>query len=78
MKSIRKYYATEWIKTQKEYEVMNWSPAPPNPLQHTTIKTTIEKYAELGSNNIWEARKRCYEKYGKTEIEIQPWMKSWQ
>ena len=77
MRSIRKYHATEWVKIFYEYEVMNWQPPPPNPLQHTTIKTTLTKYAEKGIDNKWEARKRCVEKYKDIKNLYQSWMEDW-
>ena len=34
MRSIRAYYATEWVKLVYEYRYMRLEPEPPNPLQH--------------------------------------------
>ena len=31
----------------------------PNPIAHTTIKTTLERYAMKGSDNVQEATLRC-------------------
>ena len=53
---------------------MKWTPLPPNPLAHTTIKTTLERYAMKGSDNVQEATLRCIEKYGSDPKLRQPWM----
>ena len=74
MRTIRAYRATEWVKLDTEYKVMNWRPAPPNPLQHRDRKTAIENYAAKGSDDIQEAYKRCLEKYGNDPELRQPWM----
>ena len=63
LRTVRALRATQWVMQKKEYEVMGWDPAPPNPLQHSKIKTTLERYAVKGCDNIYEARVRCKEKY---------------
>jgi len=63
LRSIRAFRATEWLKLYTEYKVMKWVPEPPNPLTHSSPKTVIEFYATKGSDNEWQARKRCCEKY---------------
>ena len=50
----------------------------PNPLAHTDIKTTKERYAEKGADNILVARLRCVEKYGKNPRLRQDWMNDYQ
>lgn len=65
MRTIRAARATEWVLLQQEYEVMKWEPHPPNPLQHTSSKMTIAKYAAKGSGNLNDAKLRCIEKYGR-------------
>ena len=65
MRTVRAKRATEYIKLRAEYRVMQWSPEPPNPLQHLSDRTTLTYYAERGSDSIWEARLRCVQKYGK-------------
>ena len=74
LKTVRALRATIWLKLVEEYRVMKWEPAPPNPLAHTDIKTTKERYAEKGADNIYDARLRCVEKYGKIPRLRQPWM----
>ena len=64
MRTIRSYRATEYIRLKAEYKVMGWTPLPPNPLQHLTDTTTLLHYAAKDSDSLWEARKRCKEKYG--------------
>ena len=63
MRTIRAARATEWVLLYKEYEVMEWKPYPPNPLQHTNIKMTLAKYATKGVDELLEARRRCVVKY---------------
>ena len=77
MRTIRAAKATEWILLQQEYEVMKWKPRPPNPLQHTSLRMTIEKYAIKQSDNQWEAKRRCVEKYGGDPTLRQEWMNEW-
>ena len=55
--------ATQYVRLLKEYQVMGWEPKPLNPLTHTTLKTTLTKYAETGCDNEMQARKRCVDKY---------------
>ena len=55
MRSLRATRATEWVKLEMEYRVMNWRPSPPNPLQHADWKTTVEQYAAEGSDDPKEA-----------------------
>ena len=56
-----------------EYDMMKWQPAPPNPLSHKTEKTTIESYAAPGSDNKYEAVKRCEMKYAQIKGVRFPW-----
>ena len=74
MKAVRKFRATEWAGLHKEYEVMDWKPYPPNPLQHKSPKMTLAVYAEKGSDNDYKARIRCIEEYGADLDLRQPWM----
>ena len=55
--------ATQYVRLLKEYQVMGWEPKPFKPLTHTTLKTTLTKYAETGCDNEMQARKRCVDKY---------------
>lgn len=77
MRTIRAARATEWVLLQQEYEVMQWEPHPPNPLQHTNKKMTLAKYATKGSENKWDAKRRCVEKYGGNPDLKQEWMNEW-
>lgn len=77
LRTIRAYRATEWVKLAVEYQVMGWKPEPPNPLSHTQWKTTLDNYAVKGCENIFEAKKRCFEKYYKYQTLRQPWMDEW-
>ena len=45
LKTVRALRASHWVKLLEEYKVMKWEPEPPNPLAHTTIKTTMDRYA---------------------------------
>ena len=63
LRTVRALRATQWVMLMKEYKVMDWEPAPPNPLQHVNIKTTLERYAVKGCDNEHEARVRCNNKY---------------
>ena len=37
---------------------------PPNPLQHEKdAKTVIQNYAAKGADDVFEARRRCWQKY---------------
>ena len=74
LRRIRATIATEWVKLDKEYEVMDMRPAPPNPLQHATVTMTIRKYAEDGADDEMEARKRCLKKYAEEKMIWAPWM----
>ena len=74
LKTVRALRATQWVKLAAEYKVMQWEPAPPNPLSHTNTKTTFERYAVKGADNVYEARNRCVEKYGSNPQQRQPWM----
>ena len=66
--------ASEYIKLYYEYKVMGWYPEPPNPLMHENIGMTLARYATKGTDNLFEAQKRCIAKYkGKPEFE-QKWM----
>ena len=65
MRTIRAARATEWVLLKEEYDAMKWEPHPPNPLQHTNIKMTLTNYATKGVDNVWEAKRRCVEKYGR-------------
>ena len=38
---------------------MGWDPKPFNPLSHTSLKTTLLKYAEHGADDELAARHRC-------------------
>ena len=74
LRTIRAMRASEYIKLYYEYVVMDWKPMPPNPLMHEDIQMTLDRYAMKGTNNIYEARKRCIAKYkGHPEFH-QPWM----
>ena len=77
MRTIRAYRATEYIKLRTEYKVMGWSPSPPNPLQHTNDRMTLDNYAEKGSDNVHEARKRCALKYAGCSTTRLPWMSNY-
>ena len=77
LRRIRATIATEWVKLDKEYEVMGMRPAPPNPLQHATITMTIRKYAEDGADDEMEARKRCLKKFEEKKMIWAPWMLSY-
>ena len=77
LRNIRAYRATEWVKLAVEYKVMGWRPEPPNPLSHTEWKTTLANYATKGCESVFEARRRCFEKYYKFEKLRQPWMDEW-
>lgn len=77
LRTIRAYRATEWVKLAMEYRVMNWKPEPPNPLQHTDWKTTLDHYAVKGCESELEARRRCSQKYGTNPLLRQPWMDTW-
>jgi len=59
MKTIRCFYATEWVKKKAECELTG-EVIPPNPLQHDRAKTTEYYYAAKGSSNVEEARKRLH------------------
>ena len=74
MRTIRAFRATQYVKLKAEYKAMGWKPAPPNPLQHTNDRMTLDNYAEKGSDNIHEARKRCALKYGGNPKTRLPWM----
>ena len=78
MRTVRAYRATEYMKLRAEYMVMEWTPLPPNPLQHLSVKTTLTYYAAQGSDSEWEARRRCVEKYGQDSGKRQKWMDDWQ
>ena len=67
MRTMRAFRATEWLKLALEYKVMEWDPAPPNPLAHKKSSTLIKHYAEIGCDDEWQARRRCYTKYGKNK-----------
>ena len=74
LRTIRAMRASEYIKLYYEYVAMDWKPMPPNPLMHEDIQMTLDRYAIKGTNNIYEARKRCIAKYkGHPELH-QPWM----
>ena len=77
LRSIRAYRATEWLKLKTEYKVMGWYPEPPNPLSHTTDRTIIQHYAAKGSDNEWEARRRCFNRYNDIPALRQTWMDDW-
>lgn len=77
LRSIRAFRATEWLMLYTEYQVMKWVPEPPNPLTHTSPKTVIEFYATKGSDNKWQARKRCYERFKDRPEFRQKWMAEW-
>ena len=77
LRSIRAFRATEWVKLDMEYKMMEWRDPPRNPLQHLNVKTTLKKYAELGSNDENSAKKRCITKYYGDESKRQPWMEDW-
>ena len=63
MRSIRCYFATEWVKFDAECKWMGWT-RPPNPLQHESATTTLRYYSETGADNQQDAIKRCIVKYG--------------
>ena len=63
LRSVRSMRATQYVRLLKEYQVMGWEPKPLNPLTHTTLKTTLTKYAETGCDNEMQAKKRCVDKY---------------
>ena len=62
MRSIRCYFATEWIKLDAECKFMGW-PRPPNPLQHESAATTRRYYSASQADNQEDAIKRCLVKY---------------
>ena len=74
MRSVRAFRATEWVELDTEYKMMDWKDPPRNPLQHLNVKTTLKKYAELGSNDENSAKHRCIRKYYGDESKRQPWM----
>lgn len=59
MKTIRCYYATEWVKKRRECLILQKT-VPPNPLQHLKPETTIYYYAATGSDSAEEAKKRLH------------------
>ena len=61
MRSVRCTIATEYLKVWAESKILKVD-APPNPLQHTDLKTTREHYAEMGADDLHEARKRLTER----------------
>ena len=75
LRTVRAFRATEYIKLLKEYEAMDWEPKPINPLSHTDLKTTLKYYAEMGADDILEARLRCIEKHYSTHAKDHPWMR---
>ena len=77
MRSIRAKKATDWVRLCSEYKVMGFPDEPSNPLQHETDSTTRIYYAEKGSDNMLEARKRCIAKVKAGIWDAQPWMKMW-
>ena len=56
---------------------MEWDNPPPNPLQHTNIKMTLAKYATKGVDEMWEAKRRCVEKYSGDPMLRKEWMDDW-
>ena len=63
MRSIRCFRATEWVMKRTECEILG-DVVPPNPLQHeANARTIIQNYAKKGADDLFEARKRCWEKY---------------
>ena len=77
MRSIRAKKATDWVRLCSEYKVMGFPDEPSNPLQHESDSTTRIYYAEKGSDNMLEARKRCIDKVKAGIWDQQPWMKMW-
>ena len=77
MRSIRAKKATDWVRLCSEYKVMGFPDEPSNPLQHESDTTTRTYYAEKGSDNMLEARKRCIAKVKAGIWDAQPWMKMW-
>ena len=66
MRSIRCWYATEWIKYQAEQPFLKEPKYLTNPLQHASRKTTMQYYARNGSDDREEAYKRCLKKNGRS------------
>ena len=64
LKTVRALHGTRYVELYAEYQVMGWTPLPPNPLSHESLKTTKENYAKKGSDNLLKARLRCKKKYG--------------
>ena len=77
MRTIRASIATKWVEQVMEHRVMEWKPEPPNPLQHEDWKTTLDNYAAKGCNNLLEANRRCFAKYGKSAEHYKTWMDDW-
>ena len=64
LKTVRALHGTRFVELYYEYKAMGWHPPPLNPLQHLDIKTTVEKYAKKGSDNVLKDQLRCKAKYG--------------
>lgn len=71
MRSVRCWYATDWIMTKAEYILMDWKPFPPNPCQHESDTTTLKYYARDGAQDQERAFQRCLEKYPISEMKSQ-------
>ena len=77
LRSLRCMRATEYVRLLKEYEIMGWEPKPLNPTNHTSLKTTLVKYAEDGCEDMIAARVRCVHKYKNDTDKRQEWMDGW-
>ena len=53
-RSVRRYYANEHVKLVVECEILDM-PLPHNPLQHKSLKMTIDRYAIQGADDRNEA-----------------------
>jgi len=56
-RSVRCYYATQYVRHCTESAILKRDPGP-NPLQHTSIAITKERYAAVGADSYDEAVRR--------------------
>ena len=76
-KSIRRAFATEFVETVTDFITLHLAPPKYNPLQHTSLKTTINIYANSEARDKDKSDARTAAKYGycvPADPDEKPWM----
>ena len=59
LRSVRCYHAKVFVERYCDFKVLGLKFHPPNPLQHTTVKTAINTYAPMGTDDENKAYARA-------------------